>query len=439
MRELQSSAPTPSRFGRIVVATVIGLLLMLTIVMAQSLHLSTMTGPEYAKQNDVITYTIVAVNTGSALASNTVLSDVLPSGTHFITDSCSYDHDGSLQLPCGPLNEIWKLDLLPGARVTTTLAATVTAATTGTLHVPLVNRAYISWDTGQQELVFTTTLLSAIPEFTLFHEPEPPDARTGDVITYTIVAVNTGDSVSDVVLSDTLPGGVAFVPGSCTYHVAPPGSLSLHLPCNDLIPGQNQLVWQEDMSHGTRITTTFLVTITVPAGSAHWPLQNCAHLSWSVIQEESCATSLANPTFHIYLPLIMRFREDLYEPNNTFADAYGPLESARPYRAYIWDATDEDDYYYTSPLTGTPSTLWARLFVPLGYDYDLYVYYYDPVDCAPYGGYCEVARSVQPGNAVERIRFTPVAEREYYIRVNSDIPQGGYSDLALYRLVVIYQ
>jgi hypothetical protein len=130
----------------------------------------------------------------------------------------------------------------------------------------------------------------------------------------------------------------------------------------------------------------------------------------------------------------MRFREDLYEPNDTFAEAYGPLESARPYRAYIWDATDEDDYYYTSPLTGTPSTLWARLFVPLGHDYDLYVYYYDPVD-----GYREVARSVQPGNAVERIRFTPVAGREYYIRVNSDIPQGGYSDLALYRLVVIYQ
>lgn len=437
--------PTSVRIGLIILATVIGLLLTLSIAIAQTLSFNSSykAGPQYARYNDVITYTIVAVNTGSAYVPDVSLSDMLPSGVTVITNSCTYDVGyGSPPLPCDPLNAMWEIDFFPGTRITTTFAATVTASVTGTAHLPLVNHAYINWDSGQQALTATTTVLSAIPEFEFFYEPRPPYADTGGVITYTIVAVNIGDSVSNVVLSDTLPNGVAFVPGSCTYAVTPPGSLSVHLPCNDLIPGQKRLAWQEEMSHGTRITTTFLATVTVPEGSARWPLPNCAYLGWSAIQEEICVTSLANPTVYIHLPLVMRnYKRDPYEPNDIPEQAYGPLVSGRAYRAYIWDATDQDDYYHITPLTDTVAVDVQLTDIPIACDYDLYVYYYDPNDpTCTYNGYCIVGISAELSNTDENVTFTPTVGQQYYIRVYSDIAGGGsYSDEYPYRLMTTYQ
>ncbi len=446
MIELKSSENVPAyaRIGLILLATVIALLLTLSVVIAQTLNFNSSykTGPQYAKYNDVITYTIVAVNIGGPVQ-NVTLTDVLPSGVEFVPGSCTYNEGGATWWPCDdiPPNPMWgPMNVDSGGRITTTFLVTVTASATGTAHLPLINYAYINWDGGQQPLTSTTTVLSAVPEFDFFYDPKPPNADTGGVITYTVAAVNNGDSVSNVVLSNTLPDGVTFVPDSCTYVVAIPGSLNYQQDCNDLIPGQNSLVWQEDMSHGTRITTTFFVTVTVPGGSARWPLLNCAYLGWGIIQEELCATSLANPTVYIHLPVIMRdYVHDNYEPNDTPDQAHGPLMSGNIYQAYIFDATDQDDYYYIIPSLGTVDVYVQLTNIPAGRDYDLFAYYYAPVACAYYGGYCQVARSAQPDNANESVTFTPVAGRTYYIRVFSNILSGGYSDEQPYHLMATYE
>ncbi|MCP4542054.1 MAG: DUF11 domain-containing protein [Chloroflexi bacterium] len=441
------NVPTYAKIGLIVLITVVPLLLTLSIVIAQSpiFNSSTKTGPQYARYNDTITYTIVAINTGSPVQ-NVTLTDVLPSGVEFVPGSCTYN-EGAWSWPCDddPPNPMWDpKNFAPGTRITTTFRALVTASTAGTAYIPLINYAYIDWGSGVQPVTATTMILSAIPEFDLFYEPSPPNADTGEAITYTIVAVNNGDSVSNVVLSDTLPNGVSFVPGSCSYVVATPGTLNFSRSCYDqpLTPGQDRLVWQEDMAHGVRITTTFVVSVIVREGSARWPLQNCAHLGWGIIQEELCSTSLANPTVYIYLPMLMRnYSRDNYEPNDTPEQAYGPLVSGRVYQAYIWDAMDQDDYYYITPVSST-LTVDAQVQltnIPVDRDYDLYIYYYDPSACAPYNGYCEVANSVEPGNTDESVTFTPTGGRRYYIRVFSDIMSGGYDDEQSYHLIATYQ
>lgn len=253
------------------------------------------TGPLFAKTGDVITYTIVAVSAGGAVQ-NVVLSDTLPGGVVFVPGSCTYD-DGDGIWNCNSLDQMWRENFPPGGRITTTFTVTVTP---GTLRLPLINHAFLGWADGQQEMVFTTTVLSTAPDFTSSykHERNPQPVETGDVITYTIVAVNAGDPVTDVVLSDLLPSGVVFVSGSCTYKQ--PGTL--YLPCNDDFPAQSQVVWREDLTHSTRITTTFAVT--VEAGTLQFPLRNCAYLNWDVVQEEMCSTTTVNS--HIYLPLLLR-------------------------------------------------------------------------------------------------------------------------------------
>jgi hypothetical protein len=136
--------------------------------------------------------------------------------------------------------------------------------------------------------------------------------------------------------------------------------------------------------------------------------------------------------YRAYLPLVTSdwvwwYAFDVYEPNDKIAQAYGPLASTQVYTAYIWDATDVDDYYHFTPTT--TNTVWVTLtHVAAGADYDLYVYYHDGAQ------FQEVAQSIRSGNQDEDAAFTPVADTVYYTRI---FPYSG-SSRQPYRLTVVY-
>jgi hypothetical protein len=241
--------------------------------------------------------------------------------------------------------------------------------------------------------------------------------------------------VTDVVLSDLLPDGVEFVPGSCAYVIATQGSATLLVPCNDLVPGQRRTVWRQSLTPDVHITTTFQVTVTIAQGSTRWPIQNCAYLNWAVVEEEACATSLVNPTAYAFIPVIMRnYKNDFYEPNDTPGQAYGPLVSGQVYQSYVWDTTDQDDYYHVTPLSDTTAVHVELTSIPAGRDYDLYIYYNQD------GEYLLVTSSARWGNLDESVDFIPVPGRKYYIRIYSDMAMGGgYSNEDPYDLVATYQ
>jgi uncharacterized repeat protein (TIGR01451 family) len=254
--------------------------------------LSYKTGPHYAKMGDVITYTIVAVNTGGPVQS-VALSDTLPSLVDFVPGSCRYTYDGQ-SWTCGDLGQIWQRNFATGGRITTTFAVAVTVST---VTWPLENCAYLSWDGSQEEMCFTTRVADYIPDFTSSYKTGPLFAEIDDEIWYTIVAVNTGEAVQDVVLSDTLPSGLHFVANSCTYIYA-----GQSRSCDPSAPDQ---MWREDLASGARITTTFAVTVAAGTGTARLPVENCAYLSWGGVQHPQCFTTTLNPLY-IYLPLVLR-------------------------------------------------------------------------------------------------------------------------------------
>ena len=136
----------------------------------------------------------------------------------------------------------------------------------------------------------------------------------------------------------------------------------------------------------------------------------------------------------IFLPLALRnwvywYLYDPYEPNDTPAQAYGPLASGVAYETYIWDQTDKDDYYYfTATLTASMRIDLDLSALPAGVDYDLYVYYYDGA------AYQLVAKSDLTGQN-EWVEFTAVAGRKYYVRV---YPYQGSSNRHPYRLTMTY-
>ncbi|MGB9873312.1 MAG: pre-peptidase C-terminal domain-containing protein, partial [Anaerolineae bacterium] len=134
--------------------------------------------------------------------------------------------------------------------------------------------------------------------------------------------------------------------------------------------------------------------------------------------------------WRVYIPLVLRnwvwwYQYDPYEPNNTPAQAYGPLYSGQVITAYIWDDTDRDDYYwFTTTVTITVTITLTN--IPDNCDFDLYVYYYQD-------GYRLIAYSNQYGSVSEHVQFTATAGMKYYIRV---YPFKGSSDTQPYRLEV---
>jgi len=136
--------------------------------------------------------------------------------------------------------------------------------------------------------------------------------------------------------------------------------------------------------------------------------------------------------YRTYLPLVMNswvwwYEFDVYEPNDKIFQAYGPLTSTQVYTAYIWDATDVDDYYHFTPAT-TGTVQMTLTNIAVGVDYDLYIYYHDGAQ------YQVVGQSNGSGNQDEGVAFAPVANEKYYIRIH---PYSGSSHQP-YRLTVTY-
>jgi uncharacterized repeat protein (TIGR01451 family) len=128
------------------------------------------------------------------------------------------------------------------------------------------------------------------PDFSASYKTTRPSADAGDVLTYTIIVSNAGGAATGVVLSDTLPPGLALA--ACRYDVA--GSAST--PCAP------PLLWTADVGDGERVTTTLVATVT--AQTARWPLHNCAELRWDGGEREMCVATTANPDL-LYLPLAL--------------------------------------------------------------------------------------------------------------------------------------
>jgi uncharacterized repeat protein (TIGR01451 family) len=270
-------------------------------------------------------------------------------------------------------------------------------------------------------LGLTVVMAAGSSNFDSSYKQGPRFAETGDLITYTIVAVNTGDSTTGVVLSDALPSEVMLI--SCSYYTQAFGTAIL--PCN---PSH---VWQEDFSPGDRITTTIIVSVT--EDSTQYPLVNRAYLSWDGNQKEMVYTTTLNPETYTFLPLVIHqwawwYKYDIHEPNDKPSQAYGPLVSGQVYQSYIWDATDQDDYYHFTPSTSTDVQV-TLSNIPPNCDYDLHIYYYD-------GQYQLETFSNQSGDIEEQVTFTPVAGRKYYIRIYR---YGGFNSQQRYHLTAIYQ
>ncbi|NKB23976.1 MAG: DUF11 domain-containing protein [Kiritimatiellae bacterium] len=158
-------------------------------------------------------YTLTVVNNGANVASNTVITDSLPSGFTFAAASAGCTEVGGI-VACD-LND------LP-ANSTSQVAIVVTPTTTGTF----VNTATTSSDTSDpvssNDVGSTTnTVLATLPGNADISTIKSGSASiaVSNQLTYTISVINSGpDTATNVIVVDTLPVTFSFVSASaqCT-------------------------------------------------------------------------------------------------------------------------------------------------------------------------------------------------------------------------------
>lgn len=245
-----------------------------------------------------------------------------------------------------------------------------------------------------------------------------------------------------------------------------PGNQGRPVPAFNPVSSQFLVVWGDDRSGNWDIygllldsgaipptvtptptetpTTTFTPTASPTATpSLTWTSTATPTRTWTATPTASptmtptpTATSTTTPgaaARSAYLPLIVSFLAtppptpvpgDPYEPNNTIAQAWGPLAPDQTYRALIYGPGDHDDFYWFDLPAAhrIEVNLWD---IPTSHNYHLYLYA---------ANQAQIAYSGNPGNQPESISTAVLPVGRYYVRVQKVI---GYSATQQYSLRVI--
>ncbi len=171
---------------------------------------------------DILTYTITYQALGAAVATNVVISDLVPAGATYVPASMTLD--GTV-LSDVTGDDAGAFDALAG-RVAITIPA-VTGGATGTIAfrasldgtaspTNIARADYITplgADSAQSNAVQTTLLFANVSVTKLLDSPVGPAiARVGDAVSYRIrYSTAAGVIARNVIVTDTLPAGLQYV------------------------------------------------------------------------------------------------------------------------------------------------------------------------------------------------------------------------------------
>ncbi|MBE7118932.1 DUF11 domain-containing protein [Bacillus cereus] len=252
---------------------------MLTIVKSVDQTLVTL--------GDTITYTTILTNNGNTNATNITFTDLIPDGTTFVSDSITIN--GITQLGLTPNTGVTIGTIAPNSSISISFQVT---ATSTPVQNPIANSATASYTfiadpnapivsrTVTSNTVFTTintaTILSLKQVDTSF-------SRIGDTLTYTVTLTNNGNSsTQNVIFTDTVPSGTAFITNSFSINGIPQSGAN---PANGVNIGP--------ITAGTTVTVAFQVTVTsLPTEN---PIVNFSSTSYQLISPPDAETSISNP------------------------------------------------------------------------------------------------------------------------------------------------
>ncbi|AET57661.1 Autotransporter adhesin [Paenibacillus terrae HPL-003] len=186
---------------------------MLTIpVSSPNVNVTKASSLAAAAVGETVQFTITATNNGIENVTNVVVTDPLPTGVTFVPGSVTVN--GTASSTATPVNGIPIGTLAPSASVTVVFQAVINSLPS---PAQINNRATVSFTSG----AFTGSSLSnlviipiVIAAPTITKSASSNRASVGGTITYSFLIANTGTAVLNTTLTETVPAGSTFIPGS---------------------------------------------------------------------------------------------------------------------------------------------------------------------------------------------------------------------------------
>ena len=266
---------------------------------------------------DRLRYTITAFNSGAVPATNAVLSDAIPTYTDYVPGSTTLNGlavsdpagpDGPLAEPTGlplsssdltpPLPALGAGVLNPGQNAVVQFDLDVEA--TAPFGGVISNQATLSTDELPDTLTDGDGNPATGPEPTVVviggAEQLAVDkqvsvvgggpALTGRTLEYVVTVRNVASApATNVVITDPIPAGTTYVPGSATMNGSPAG----------VVDGGGALLTADygatfgDLVAGGTVTLRFQVLIAAPMGT---PITNTATVTWSVAGSANASATI---------------------------------------------------------------------------------------------------------------------------------------------------
>ncbi|MEK4741706.1 DUF7507 domain-containing protein [Bacillus sp. FSL R9-9481] len=236
---------------------------------------------------DTITYTTILMNSGNTNATNITFTDLIPSGTTFITDSVTID--GIRQIGLTPNIGITIGTIAPNSSISISFQVTATSAP---VQNPIANSATASYtfiaDPNAPIVsrnVTSNTVFTTINTATILSSKQVDKSfsRIGDTLTYTVTLTNNGNSsAQNVIFTDTVPSGTTFIANTFSINGIPQSDAN---PVNGVNIGP--------IMAGTTVTVSFQVTVTsLPIEN---PIVNFSSTSYQLVSPPDAETSISNP------------------------------------------------------------------------------------------------------------------------------------------------